>query len=88
MGQAEGPWWQHGGLAGTGDGDGGLTQGSVVQGGEVHPHPTAPGSFPGRGRSLALWDHGGGVWPFLCRCGYSDRPTLVPLIPQGIGSET
>lgn len=53
MGQAEGPWWQHGGLAGTGDGDGGLTQGSVVQGGEVHPHPTAPGSFPGRGRSLA-----------------------------------
>ena len=35
----------------------------------------------------------GGVQPVcasaaLCRCGYSDCPALIPLSPQGTGSET
>lgn len=43
--------------------------------------------------ALTLWDRGGGVQPVcasaaLCRCGYSDCPALIPLSPQGTGSET
>lgn len=43
--------------------------------------------------ALTLRDLGRGVQPVcasavLCRCRYSDRPALVPLSPQGTGSET